>query len=396
MIQSTIYKVYFIALALFCLGTLNAQQKFNSHLYSEKNKETNKRIGDYLDLVKLGQPNHEIFQDLGNANFLAENYETAAFWYEKLLDMNSNDAFQQRYDFAIDQVQGPNAKDMAERTFLVASIKADYLRGKADFQKNTQPASVTSNDEVPLPKNEFKWHSKEYTPDMSVTQDGSIAYFSKAVYKKPLYGLFSKKELVHEIYRAEKEGGEWKNIQKVIVCPEHFSAKHPTISSDGKKLFFASNMPGTFGEYDIYVTEIKADGSFGIAKNLGSKVNTKTNELYPKLYNGTLLFFASDGRDGYGGLDLYATQIVENTLMASINLGSHINSKRDDFSISLSPEKGLGYVLSNRDEGNRVQKFAIAYGKQTDNGLVAKNEESLEQLLRDGTQIDYSTTVFDE
>ena len=81
-----------------------------------------------------------------------------------------------------------------------------------------------------------------YVPSMSITKDGKTAYFSKASYQKPLYGVFSKKELVHEIYRAEKINGEWTNITKMEVCPNHYSAKHPTVSEDGKRLFFASNM----------------------------------------------------------------------------------------------------------------------------------------------------------
>jgi len=65
-----------------------------------------------------------------------------------------------------------------------------------------------------------------YVPSMSITKDGQTAYFSKATYQKPLYGVFSKKELIHEIYRAELVNGEWTNITKMAVCPEHYSAKH--------------------------------------------------------------------------------------------------------------------------------------------------------------------------
>jgi len=69
-----------------------------------------------------------------------------------------------------------------------------------------------------------------YVPSMSVTADGMTAYFSQVTYQKPLYGLFSKKELVYEIYRAEKVNGQWANFTKIQVCPEHYSAKHPAVS----------------------------------------------------------------------------------------------------------------------------------------------------------------------
>ncbi|RIV41977.1 TolB family protein [Flagellimonas pelagia] len=236
-----------------------------------------------------------------------------------------------------------------------------------------------------------------YVPSMSITKDGKTAYFSKASYQKPLYGVFSKKELVHEIYRAEKVNGEWTNITKMDVCPNHYSAKHPTVSEDGKRLFFASNMKGSYGKYDIYVADIKADGSLGVSKNLGPKVNTKEDELYPSIYNGTLLFFASEGRDGYGGLDLYATQVVQNTLTPSVNLGGHINSKSDEYAIQLSPEKKLGLVVSNRGFNNTISQYTVAYGrsnKQDGYNDVAESDAGLQTVMN--TSSEYATTSYED
>src|SRR5690606_34663575 len=127
-----------------------------------------------------------------------------------------------------------------------------------------------------------------------------------------------------------------------------YSVKHPAVSADGKRLFFASDMRGGYGQYDIYVAEVNRDGSVGVSKNLGPKVNTKEDELYPNLHNGTLLFFASAGHGGFGGLDLYATQVVHNSLTQAVNLGGHINSGSDDYAIALDPEKKTGLVVSNR------------------------------------------------
>ncbi len=237
-----------------------------------------------------------------------------------------------------------------------------------------------------------------YVPSMTITKDGKTAYFSKTSEQKPLYGVFSKKEIVHEIYRAENINGEWKNITKMEVCPKYASAKHPTISEDGKRLFFASNMRGSYGKYDIYVADIKADGSLGVSKNLGPKVNTKEDELYPSLYNGTLLFFASEGRDGFGGLDLYATQVVMNTLTPSVNLGNHINSDSDDYAIQLSPEKGLGFVVSNRGQNHTISQYTVAYGssKKAQNNYddVADNGATLQTAMNSG--VEYSSNSFED
>lgn len=237
-----------------------------------------------------------------------------------------------------------------------------------------------------------------YMPSMSITKDGKTAYFSKATYQKPLYGVFSKKELLHEVYRAENVNGEWTNITKMDVCPNHYSAKHPTVSDDGKRLFFASNMKGSYGKYDIYVADIKADGSLGVSKNLGPKVNTKEDELYPSIYNGTLLFFASEGRDGYGGLDLYATQVVQNTLTKAVNLGDHINSQSDDYAIQLSPEKKLGFVVSNRGYNNTISQYTVAYGrsnKQDQYNNIAERDSGLQTAMTEGSQ-KYADTSFED
>ena len=236
-----------------------------------------------------------------------------------------------------------------------------------------------------------------YIPSISVTQDGTTAYFSKSSEQKPMYGLFSKKELIHEIYRAEKINGKWSNITKLKVCPKYASAKHPTVSEDGKRLFFASNMKGSYGKYDIYVADINTDGSLGVSKNLGPKVNTKEDELFPNIYNGTLLFFASEGRDGFGGLDLYATQVVHNTLTTSINLGSHINSSRDDYAIQLDVEKGESYVVSNRGQNHTIEQVTIVYRRQSMDGtMVAYSDENLKTALSTGTSHEYTSTSFDD
>ncbi|MCK0159762.1 hypothetical protein [Allomuricauda sp. F6463D] len=238
-----------------------------------------------------------------------------------------------------------------------------------------------------------------YVPSMSITKDGKTAYFSKGIYQKPLYGVFSKKELVYQIYRVENLNGEWTNVTKLDVCPKHYSAKHPTISADGSRLFFASNMKGTFGKYDIYAADISADGTVGISKNLGPKVNTKEDELYPSIYNETLLFFASEGRDGYGGLDLYASQVAKNTLTESVNLGSHINSNNDEYAIQLSPEKKLGFVVSNRGINNTVSQYTVAYGrssKQNQYNDVAERDAGLQTAINEDVYEYVDTSFQDE
>ena len=389
MMRSVTYKIALVCF-LFCFGNFASAQNDSSI-----SKETSKRAQDYLELLNLGYSDEEIFQDLGNVNFLTQNYETAVFWYEKLIPLKNNNEIQERYAFSKAKLEGQGISLENENSDWLAAVKKDYLQKKA-YKKLPLSQTATlknTSKSIAVANQSF---SNKYEPKIAITKDGRVAYFSKAVYKKPLYGLFSKKELIHEIYRAENIDGEWRNIEKVAACPEYFSAMHPTVSDDGKRLYFASNMPGTFGEYDIFVAEINSNGKLGVAKNLGPKVNTKKDDLYPNLYNGTLLFFASEGHEGYGGLDLYASQITENSLSNSVNLGQKINSHSDEFAIQLEPTRKMGYVVTNRGINGNTQQFAILYSKSYDNTRITKNEEGLMQLLNDRSQTEYSTTVFDD
>lgn len=380
MIFSTPKRIFILCTVALIFATTSAQM---SKGQLEK-KEINQRIDDYLDLLSQGYSEIEIFQDLGNVNLLTENYEAAAFWYEKFLQANENKAlevaYNERYQYTLKKL-GKSSTDEVRKDWF-NDVASDYTATSITEANTIEDGGFAMNGES--------------SPTMSVTSDGKVAYFSKTSDTKPLQGIFSKKETLHEIYRAEKVNGIWDNIKKVAVCPKYYSAKQPTVSADGSRLFFASNMPGTYGNYDIFVADIHKDGNIGKAKNLGPKVNTKKDDLHPNLVNGTLLFFASEGHKGYGGLDLYAVQVAKNRLSKSVNLGSPINSKSDEYSIVLVPEKGMGYVMSNRGKNNSLMKVAISYSKKHDGAqLVEKSEEGLMKVLNDDTTTDLSSTVFE-
>jgi hypothetical protein len=229
---------------------------------------------------------------------------------------------------------------------------------------------------------QFRLPGKEYTPPVAVSADGRTAYFSKAVYVKPEYGLFSKKEPIHKIYRAENINGQWMNVTEIGICPKYASALHPAISPDGQRLFFASDMPGTFGKYDIYVAEIRKDGSLGVAKNLGEKVNTKKNEMYPNVVGGNLLFFASNGREGMGGLDLFAVQVGTRKVGVAMNLGAPFNSGQDDYALSLKAEEGLAEVVSNRGGlDNETRKLVFSVKDESQDPAAANRKYEFMELL---------------
>lgn len=372
---------------------------------------TDKRLNNYLELKRLGYENKAIFEDLGNASFLAENYDDAIFWYKKLKEISEDGdlpkSYLKRFEYASRKTD-PKSSSVVNlgHDKMVAMVKADYQIQKKkqsrfrDFEFT--PSGELITDAVrPIDRGleplmeEIMTTENAYVAPIAVTDNGNTAYFSKAIYLKPLYGIFSKKELVHKIFRAEKVNGQWQNIKQLALCPKYASAKHPTISDDGKRLFFASNMPGTFGQYDIYVSHIGKDGSVGVAMNLGEKINTKKNDLYPNLMANNTLFFASDGHRGFGGLDVYMAQVGTKRVDWSVNLGSDINSKDDDFSIIIQKGDRMGYVMSNRgNDKNSVQHVAFYFNNENSRP-VRKKEYDLFDILNNTDKIDYSTTVFE-
>ncbi|MGB5698747.1 cell envelope biogenesis protein OmpA [Muriicola sp.] len=404
-------------LLMLCTTSL-AQEQRTSNKNTAKSIEADKRIDDYLSLSKLGYTEKEIFEDLGNANFLAEKYDAAAFWYQKLLDLSGTDAispnYMDRYKVAMHKAGKANYGNEIVHADWHSQIKEEYTTNKGYSRKDFNPefakneirpqfsedewsssmealyklAGLTYKEvDFPAPNSGLK--GQAYTPPITVSADRKTAFFSKTTLVKPEYGIFSKKELVHKIYKAENINGKWMNVAELGICPKYASAMHPAISPDGQRLFFASDMPGSYGNYDIYVARIYKDGRVGIAKNLGDKVNTKKNELYPNLIGGDLLFFASNGREGYGGLDVYAVQVGERKVGMALNVGTPFNSQHDDYALSLKTEQGLAMVMSNRgDKASEAQQLVFSVSEvQKNNQTTDKKNNFLELLPMDPNSI---------
>ena len=409
------YKMVIGCSLLIGCYTLNAQNGMAVSNESARMSETEKRQQNYEDLKSLGYTEKEIYQDLGNAHFLSHNYETALFWYEKLMEISADcqldPSYQKRYDHALSKL-GQEAKHAEADENWTELVKSDYHMTDASLKANKRqlrrsyfkPLYIDSDYSTASIGNDRPFMVKEqevkpkrelnYESPVVLTRDGNTAYFSKEVLVKPTTGLFSKKQKVHRIFRADKVNGEWTSIKELALCPNDYSALHPAISKDGTRLFFASNMPGTFGEYDIYVSTIKTNGMVGVAKNLGTKVNTPKNEMYPKVMEGNTLVFASEGHQGYGGLDVYMVEVEKRNVGLAMNMGSSINSPSDDFSIQFTNGQ-MGYVMSNRGgDGRKTELVAFSF-PQEGKTQHARDFQLMEALnTEDRTQ--YSTSVFEE
>ena len=402
-----------LIITFFCYS-LTAQQNKTSFYKSTDTHEKDNRVGDYLELKKLGYGEKEIFEDLGNANFLQKKYDTALFWYDKLKEVSESDAlspgFNKRYEYAVLMISENGTVASVEEVDWLETIKSDYgiTQGKSPspvkyrpLDAHLQPQSILEQQLLTGNHNildtEVLNDQKAYKVPITVTADGKTAFFSKPFYAKPPIGIFSKKELVYKIYRAEKKDGKWQSIKELALCPKYYSARHPAISFDGKRLFFASDMPGTYGKYDIYVSNIQSDGTIGRAQNLGEKVNSKKNDLYPNIVGTNTLFFASDGRKGLGGLDVYMVQVNDKRVGLAINLGDTLNSEEDDFSIRFMPQMGMAYVISNRGKNpTNLQQVAFSYNHLKADISEEKTAYNVLELLNKDSKIDYSSSAFED
>ena len=164
------------------------------------------------------------------------------------------------------------------------------------------------------------------------------------------YDLFPEEYNGLKISIAKKTGPEWEVVEEFPFNNAAYSVAHPAINETGDTLVFASDMPGGFGEADLYMS-VRKRGKWETPVNLGSHVNTKGREEFPFLIRNsddeTYLVFSSDRSGGKGGMDLYYTKL-NNSNSYIIPFDGPINSAYDDFSLSFSPGKGFGYFSSNR------------------------------------------------
>ncbi len=175
-------------------------------------------------------------------------------------------------------------------------------------------------------------------------QDGSEVYFSRARIAK-------RKQMGCEIYMAKKEGDRYGNPILIPIAADSVVVTHPSLSADGRTLYFASNLSGGIGGLDIWkVTRDSDKGEWGKPQNLGAEINTIGNEAFPYIHPDGTLYFASNGRPGMGGYDIFLSKQKGNGYVVE-NMGYPINSSSDDFGITFLPGKETGYFTSRRPGG---------------------------------------------
>jgi len=192
-----------------------------------------------------------------------------------------------------------------------------------------------------------------------------------------------------KIFIAEDINDKWKIIEEFPYNSDDYSVGHPSLSQDGKILYFVSDMPGGHGGTDLYRSFYK-DGKWTKPENLGSGINTSENEMFPHINHNTL-FFASNGRAGKGGLDIYVTNLHANNAVIK-HLGAPINSPEDDFALVMHPKASKGYFSSNRKGGQGDDDvYAFEISSKNDVEIQIQNSETKQLITADELLVDGKT-----
>ena len=157
-----------------------------------------------------------------------------------------------------------------------------------------------------------------------------------------------------KLYSSEKKDDYWTEPVELNINDKEFASAHPTLSADGRRLYFASDRPGGYGGMDIWVSE-KLGNRWQNPKNLGPSVNTSGQEIFPFISEEETLYYASNGHRGVGGLDIFAINKTdesdETTWSIRENLGAPFNTEKDDFGFTINTDGESGYFSSNRAGG---------------------------------------------
>ena len=176
-----------------------------------------------------------------------------------------------------------------------------------------------------------------------------------------------------DLYSAEKVGGEWK-------APKNMGSKinssswdsQPSLSADGRMLFFSSDRRGGFGGNDIWYAVRKADGTWSESKNIGTPINTIKDEISPFLFfNNETLFFASDGHLGLGGMDIFLSRISNGEFQDPENLGLPINDHSDQVALFITAQKDYAYyseLTMGNGQNDRAYLYRFKFPKEIEIG----------------------------
>ncbi len=299
-----------------------------------KYEESNKQMQKFASMAPKDQRAIAFNQD---PDYLPKLKSQTKLFEEKLLDIN-------------DKKYADFGAVLVDNTLYFTSARNT---ARKTYGRNEEPfldmyTATYSNGAFSDPSPIAELNSKYHDGPAAVTADGTTMYFSSESFKEGNYEKDTPGQRTGLIYLfvATKANGVWTNIKPVPFNGKTWSTGNPSISKDGKTLYFASNRKGSIGATDIWKVEVKGNNTYSEPVNLGKKVNTEGNENFPFIADDNKLYFASDGRKGLGALDIYVKDL--NADSEALNPGLPINSPQDDFGFTFNTKANVGFFASNR------------------------------------------------
>ena len=307
---------------------------------------------DYQTVIKN---NSGRFQ-LNNASINTENSEYGtAFYGDKIVFAGATDARKAKH--GVSQWTGESFYDLYE---------AEHFDQKLG---NRKPFSSSVNTQF-----------NESTPVF--TKDGNTMYFTRNNYVNRKLGSDIENTILLKILRATKDkNGNWGDIVEVPFNSDQYNVAHPALSPDEKYLYFASDMPGSFGNSDIFRVEILGDNQYGTPENLGNIINTAGRESFPYISKDNVLYYSSDGIPGLGGLDIFAVKFnADGSTSKPVNIGMPGNSADDDFCFVFNSDSKIGFLTSNRPGGKGKDDI---YSFREDKPLLFSCQKNIKGIVKD-------------
>jgi len=225
---------------------------------------------------------------------------------------------------------------------VFASTRTNFRRRKLNLY-----VSYRDNDQFKTPELFDKsWNGKLHDGPATFSNKGLIIAYTTN------YSKNKEKPDKLQIFFSSNIDGKWSKPESFYLNNKNYSVGHPCLTEDGNTMYFMSDMPGGFGKTDLYKITRKDKGGWGKPENMGAKVNTEGDEMYPFFEeNNNILFFSSNGRFGLGGLDIFVYAINDSGYGRAYNVGFPLNSQYDDFAVVVDRKMSLGYFTSNRKGG---------------------------------------------
>lgn len=185
---------------------------------------------------------------------------------------------------------------------------------------------------------------------VAFSKDQKTLFLTRGIHQEYTKDSIENKINYLKLYKSEKHGKNWSKPLHFTLNDSLASFGHPSIGYNDKVFIFASDIPGGYGGTDLYVT-FKLDSGWKKPINMGNKINTPENELYPHILNDGTLYFSSNGHLGLGGFDNFVAKLENGEWQSPKNLKTPLNTSYDDFSIFIDEQEKSGYFSSNRPKG---------------------------------------------